>query len=149
MKKTVISLIMMVMALCLSSCQKEETPIFEGEWDVYHLISRIVEADGEVSSYNELQLGFITEMSFVFEKTGCATFDAKTCSPLTGEIKVHEMEFVYKIDGNKMRIEEGGNAHNAEFKLDNDTLMIDLEGSTLFRAFWGIDCDFTIRMTKK
>ena len=149
MKKTLISLIMMVMALCLSSCQKEETPTFEGEWDVYHLISRIVEADGEVSSYNELHFGFITEMSFAFDKNGRGTFDVKTLSPLTGNILAYEIGFVYEIDGNKMRIEEGGNAHNAEFKLDNDTLMIDLEGSTLFRDFWRIDCDFTIRMTRK
>ena len=151
MKKILISLIMMAVALCLSSCQKvEEFPTIEGEWEVSHLISNIVYSNGETAKFNQLSHGFITDMSFVFDKNGSGDLRF-TKHQTDGEIKEYEMGFVYETDGNKMIITEGGYAHHAEFTLDNDTLVIELEGPKLFRKCFGdlLDCDFTIRMKRE
>ena len=136
------------MALCLGSRQKEGTPTIEGNWDVYSLTSRVVYDEGRIESSEELG-SFVKEMSFAFYKKcqGLLAFSGQ--DPLSGNVVAKEVGFSYETDGNTLRIEEGGYAHDADFDLENDTLIIDLRGVSLFRDFWAMGGNFTIKMSRE
>lgn len=142
MKRTIISLIMLSLAICLGSCQKPESNSIVGGWNVYSFVSR-VGAISEEYGY------FIDEMSFEFKENGQGMVSYKLNSGINELIIADSLTFNYTFQEGCLKIEEGGYAHSIDYELVQNDLIIDLAGTKLFRNFWGLDEYITIKMTRQ